>query len=115
MLPTERTLKWLRDQGYVVEVVERWNPHSRTRKDLFGFIDILGMMPGQLGLLAIQACRGSDMANRESKIRSGEHYRDWLQAGNKICVVGWRQVVKRRKDGSKAKRKAWEPRVVEVN
>lgn len=114
MLPTQRTLKWLRDQGYIAEVVERWNQFSRTRKDLYGFIDVVAMKPGQLGLLAVQACSGSNMAAREAKIRSVENHKHWLEAGNKIAVIGWRQVVSRKKDGTKAKRKAWEPRVVEI-
>ena len=39
--PTQRTLKRLRDLGYLAEVVERWNPHAKVRNDLFGFGDVM--------------------------------------------------------------------------
>jgi len=34
-----RSMAILRREGYVVAVVERWNPHVRIRQDLYGFLD----------------------------------------------------------------------------
>jgi hypothetical protein len=36
MTPTQRSLAALRELGYLVEVVEKWNSFTRTRKDLVG-------------------------------------------------------------------------------
>lgn len=43
--PTEKSLALLRAQGYTAEVVEKWLQGPKLRKDLYGFIDILGMRP----------------------------------------------------------------------
>ena len=37
MTPTQRSLAALRELGYLVEVVEKWNSFTRTRKDLMSF------------------------------------------------------------------------------
>ena len=51
--PTSRSLEVLREQGYTVEVVEKWNSFTKTKKDLFGFIDILAIKRDET--LAVQA------------------------------------------------------------
>jgi hypothetical protein len=43
MTPTQRSLKALRELGYLVEVVEKWNSFTRTRKDLWGWADLLAI------------------------------------------------------------------------
>ena len=52
MTPTQRSLKYLREQGYTVAIVERWNAFAKIRQDLFGFIDLLAIKPGET--LAVQ-------------------------------------------------------------
>ena len=42
--PTQRSLAALRERGMLAEVVERWNPYTKTRKDLFGFVDIVAVL-----------------------------------------------------------------------
>ena len=108
--PTQRTLERLRKQGALqVAIVEHWNSHCRIRQDLFGFIDILAIMPeGQL--LAIQACSGTDTARRLTKIKTErlENAQHWLSVpSNRLEVWGWRQLLVKR--GGKAKR--WEPAI----
>ena len=44
--PTARTLATMRQEGWTVQVVERWNPHARIRQDLFGWADLLAVHPG---------------------------------------------------------------------
>lgn len=112
--PTTQTLGWLRKHGYVAAVTERWNEYARIRQDLYGFIDVVGIRADQPGVLAVQATSGSNAAARVAKIREIEAARTWLKAGNRILVIGWRRLVVRNKDGSKAKVKRWTPRVVEV-
>ena len=46
MTPTQRSLAALRDLGYLVEVVEKWNSFTRTRKDLWGWADLLAVERG---------------------------------------------------------------------
>ena len=43
--PTQRSLKHLREAGYDVEIVEKWNMWSRTRRDLFNMFDLLAPAP----------------------------------------------------------------------
>ena len=64
--PTTLSLKALRDAGYVAAVVEHFNPHKRIRQDLFGFIDIIAIRPGET--LAVQTTSRSNMAARVRKI-----------------------------------------------
>lgn len=111
--PTQRTLAWLRNDGWTAEVVERFNWHTKRRHDLFTFVDILAMREGS-GFLAVQATSGSNTAARATKIRECEHAETWLKVGGRIMVVGWRQLAAYRKDGSKAKRKKWTPKVEEI-
>lgn len=107
MSPTQRTLKYLRDLNYTCEVVERWNAHTKTRKDLFGFGDVIAV--GNETTLLVQVTSGSNTAARIAKIKNEcrENARNWLLAGNEIEVHGWRPLVAYKKDGTKAKRLKW--------
>lgn len=87
--PTQRSLEYLRKQGYRAEVVEKWIPHTRQRKDLFGFIDIVAIRDGET--LAVQATAGSAVAARVSKIGDAEAIGDVRKAGWRIVVHGWRK------------------------
>lgn len=87
--PTQRSLKYLREQGYVVAVTEKWNPHARIRQDLFGFIDMLALKDGQT--LAIQTTSASAFASRKTKIQCHENLPMVLSAGWKVIIHGWRK------------------------
>lgn len=112
MSPTQRTLKRFREAGYMCEVVERWCQFSKRRKDLFGFVDIVAVKEGRI--VAIQATSGGNTASRVTKINQEPKAQNWLDAGGIILVVGWRPLVAYKKDGSKAKRPVWKPKVVRV-
>lgn len=64
--PTQKTLAYLRRQGYVCAIVEKYNHHLRVRQDLFHFIDVLGV--GPLGTIAVQTTAKSGFPNRWGKI-----------------------------------------------
>ena len=100
MTPTARSLAVLREMGYTAEVVEHWNSYSKTRKDLFGWIDILAMHPDH-GFLGIQACTRGDAAKRLRKALSCPQSRLWLQAGGRGEVWSWA------KQGPAGSRKVW--------
>ena len=90
MTPTQLTLRKLREEGWTVEVVERWVPGANIRKDLFGFIDLMAIKDEQT--LAIQATSYSNMSARVKKIEASEHLTAVRKAGWSIWVIGWRKV-----------------------
>jgi hypothetical protein len=77
----------LRDEGRLVAVVERWNPHARVRQDLFGCIDILALDDGKT--VAVQTTTRSNMTARIKKIVESEAYPAMVRAGWQIVVHGW--------------------------
>ena len=43
---TQRSLKYMRDNGFYAEVVERYNSFTKRKNDFAGFIDILCLGQG---------------------------------------------------------------------
>ena len=89
--PTSRTLEVLREQGYTVAVVEKWNPHARIRQDLFGFIDILAIKRGET--LAVQAT-AAGVSARLKKITESELLPKVREAGWTRQIWGWTKSAK---------------------
>lgn len=106
--PTQRSLKHLRAAGYTAGVTEKWVnwPPPGHRVDLFGFVDILAVGPGET--IAVQACAGSSAAARVSKILAEPRFLAVKQAGWKVVVHAWR------KAGARGKRKLWDLREIVV-
>lgn len=104
--PTKRTLDLLRRQGWQAEVVERRIPRTRKAKDLFGFIDVLGI--NDTDTVGFQVTSGSNVAARIAKITALPTSRAWLQAGRRLFVHGWA------KRGPHGKRKLWKCREIEL-
>jgi hypothetical protein len=98
--PTARSLGECRRLGWTAQVVERWNPHSKTRLDLFGGVDILAL-DGLPGCLGIQATTTAHAAAREAKLRAEPRMAAWLAAGNRLEVWAWAKL------GARGKRKLW--------
>ncbi len=98
--PTSRTLKKLRDEGYLAEVVERFNYFTKRRNDLFSFIDVVAIRGDET--LAVQTTSGSNVSARIAKIRATQASAIWLESpSRKIVVHGWA------KRGARGKRKVW--------
>ena len=90
MSPTQRTLDYLRLQGYpLVAVVERFNPHAMVRQDLFGVLDVLAVGSDIVG---VQTTSGSNTASRIRKLQESEALPVLKAAGIRICVHGWRKI-----------------------
>ena len=87
--PTQRSLAYLRAQGYTVAVVEKWNPYARIRQDLWGIIDILGIRKGET--VGVQTTSGGNVSARVHKIAESEHIDAIRRAGWRIVVHGWRK------------------------
>lgn len=106
MSPTARTLAAMRSDGWDAEVVERWNHVTRTRKDLYGCLDIVGIRPGET--IGVQSTSASNITARVKKIQAEPRAAKWLAAGNRLQVHGWRKRAK------PVDRKWWTATVVEL-
>lgn len=105
--PTQRTLRQLREEGYICGIVERFNPYAGEhgkRQDLFGFIDIIAIKHD--AICGIQSC-GSDFPKHNKRILENEFALKWLKAKGHIELWGWRKV--KHKRGGKLM--VWRPRV----
>lgn len=92
--PTQRSKKLLEDEGYTVEIVERYNSFVKRRFDLFGFIDLLAIKPGET--VGVQTTSYSNLSARVRKIADHENVDAVREAGWKILVHGWRKNAKNR-------------------
>ena len=104
--PTQRSLKYLRDNDWSPWVVEVWNPHSMTRRDLWNFGDIIAQRLDSPPLI-VQTTSYSNLSARRKKILENEDAYIWVKAGNLIEVHGWHK--KPKKPGSK--QLTWQVRI----
>jgi hypothetical protein len=98
--PTQLSLKHMRDRGYYSEVVERYNFFTKRKNDFAGFIDLLCLSDGVLG---VQTTSYSNISARINKIKEHENYPIVVASGIKIEVHGWHKVKNR-----------WQVRIVEL-
>ena len=84
---TLRTIKHLREQGYLVATVEHYNSFTRRKHDLFGCIDLLAIGNGET--LAIQVTSRSNMSARIKKIEDSLALPEMLRSKWRILVHGW--------------------------
>ncbi|HTD91150.1 MAG TPA: hypothetical protein VK663_10840 [Burkholderiales bacterium] len=87
--PTQRSLKHLRELGYLAAVTEHWNPFAHIRQDLFGIVDILAVGNGET--IAVQCTSDSNLANRVTKIADSDATPKLRDAGWKILAHGWKK------------------------
>lgn len=106
--PTTRSLALLRKEGYIAQIVERYNVFAHVRIDLFGYIDIVAIHPKIKGVLGVQSTTVDNMSKRISKIKSIPTHILWLSTGNSIQVHGWA------KKGKVGKRKLWQVNITEI-
>jgi len=105
-----RSLKLLRDEGWIAAKVEHWNPFAKIRQDLFGFIDIVALSmstdyeDGQI--CGIQVVN-THLPEHITKIRENKAAQAWIACGAGIIIHNWKQ-------RSKNKIKRWECEVIEV-
>ena len=92
--PTQLSLAKLREEGYTCWITEHWNNWSKTRQDLFGFIDILALKGNET--LAIQTTTAANLNARCKKIADHENVGAVREAGWTIHVHGWHQDDKRK-------------------
>ncbi len=65
--PTSRSIKAMADRGYLVAIVERYNPFSKRKNDLFGFVDLLCVHQETGDVAAVQTTSYSNLSSRINK------------------------------------------------
>ena len=110
-VPTQRTLKKLRAEGYLCAIVEHWNQFAHVRQDLFGIIDIIAVHPIKKKVLGIQACTdtGGQASKHKQKCEENKNLKTWLQSGCKFEIWAWA------KKGKAKQRKLWTLRIIKTN
>lgn len=87
MKPSGRTKKHYKDCGIPIDDVERTIPGTFIKKDLFGWADLVALLPGKI--YGIQVTGGGQHANRRAKVLSNWLARKWLLCGGGIKIVSW--------------------------
>lgn len=92
--PTELSLKYLRGQGWLVDICERYVPSytgmGGKRHDLFGMLDLIAVRGDET--LGVQTTSNSNFNSRINKIRDDEHHQALVAlraAGWQVHVHGW--------------------------
>lgn len=91
---TQRSLAKLRKEGYICHIAEKWNQFGGIRQDMFGFIDILAIRPGEI--VGIQTTSESNVASHIKKIIGHKNFLAVRDSGMKIYLHSWQRV--KRKD-----------------
>lgn len=81
--------KNLVDRGYQIDTAESYNAFSRRKKDLFRFIDIMGLHAAKGETLAVQATSKTNLSTRIKKAQALIDYHYWLACGNPVEFHGW--------------------------
>lgn len=98
---TPRSLKRLRDEGYVADVVERWLPKANVRRDLFGMFDIVAVGRGHT--VGVQVTGYTSVALHRRTLLMAPALAEVRAAGWHVQIHGWRKV-----------RNRWTCRVVDL-
>ena len=109
---TQRTLEYLKKQGYRCGITERWCSFTNRRYDLFGFLDIIALDAEKKRTIGVQSF-GTDFQAHVRKITvdKREDALLWLLSGNQLMLCGWRKLKRKNKDGSWSKKGYWTERV----
>jgi hypothetical protein len=100
--PTQRSLAWFRERGYLADVAER-RIRNWITKDLFGFADIVAVHPASGEICFCQTTTAAHIAARVAKAEALDTFRPVLVAGVTVRFHGWAK-----KRGPRGKRKTWE-------
>ena len=95
MSPTQRSLKMMRERGYLCAITEHWNPFAKIRQDLFGFIDILCVGEcdyDDANIICVQTTTLAHQPERVAKIKAHPHYEFLKKSALVIVVHGWRKL-----------------------
>ena len=107
MTNTSRTLQHCRNNGWIVDVVERFVPAGEfgIRRDFLGIIDMIAITESRT--IGVQSC-GQNFAEHDRKIRDNPNSVEWLGGGRELMLIGWRKIKKVRG----GKQVVWAPRIM---
>jgi hypothetical protein len=122
--PTQRSVAYLRKQGWTCCIVEKYLPPRGTMKfgrriDAFSFGDLLACrvaqyvdstkeLSEQLGIVTfkeialVQTTTKVHMPEHKEKILAIPEFHKWKEAGGIVLLHGWRKI------GPRGKRKTWQ-------
>ena len=89
--PTQRSLKELRNKGYLVAIVEYYNSFIYQRKDLFGIFDLLAIKENET--IGVQVTTMSNKSSHLDKMRNSEYLPIIKLAGWKVELHSWRKII----------------------
>ena len=89
MTPNQLSLRHLREQGYIADVVEQNIPHAKFKRDLFGIIDIVAVGNGET--LGVQTTSADHVSHRRVKIKESGMLPLLTDAGWRVVIHGWRK------------------------
>ena len=89
MTPNQQSLRYLREQGFLADVVEQRIPHAKFSRDLFNILDIVAVGNGQT--MGVQATSVDHISHRRVKMRASTELQTLLDAGWVIVIHGWRK------------------------
>jgi len=104
----QRSLKMLREQGYLCAIVEKYNFFVHIRQDLFGVADILCLKGGKTLAIQTTSDNGGNVSAHSKKIKDNPNYKAIKKAGWEIHLHGWG------KKGKRGKRKLWTCRIIKL-
>jgi hypothetical protein len=88
--PTQLSLAWLKKEGYLAEVVERWIPGANMSVKTSGVgADIVAIRDGET--VAVQCTSWDNISSRCKKIAESDTVGPVRKAGWNIWVVGWKK------------------------
>ena len=75
--------------GWRVANVEKWNPATGTKNDLFGMFDLLALRDGVT--MGVQTTSKTNLASHVKKMRAADALGDVVSAGWAVMLHGWWQ------------------------
>ena len=84
------SLRELRRDGWVCDIVERRVPGRYVTHDFLGLVDIIAVREGRT--LGVQATSYPNVAAHVRKLEASPHLATVLSAGWEVVVWGWRKV-----------------------
>ena len=95
--PTELSLRYLRNAGWMVDVCERWvpnpgHPGGGQRRDLFGLVDLVAVRGRQT--MGVQTTSHTNFNAHVTKLTDDYHrpmLANLIAAGWDVAIHGWRK------------------------
>jgi hypothetical protein len=87
-----RTLEWLSDRGYTVDITQWYNAFSGRRKDLYNIFDILAFTDTEV--VGVQVCTTDFSAHlKKMMLEHDVVLRRWLRcASRRVMLFSWRKL-----------------------